>query len=168
MMNISDKTVSKWERGLGGPDISLLSSLAKILEVDIDKLLSGELCENSVLGGNMKKLKFYVCPHCKNTITAMENTSISCCGKKLEALEPKKADEEEKLSAERIETDYFVSSSHSMSREHYIAFVALLNGDSIVMKKCYPEWDLQIRIPARSHGRLIWYCTQHGLFYQDI
>ena len=27
LMNISDKTISKWERGLGCPDVSLLSEL---------------------------------------------------------------------------------------------------------------------------------------------
>lgn len=37
-MNISDKTVSKWERGLGCPDISLLPDLSKILEVNLEEL----------------------------------------------------------------------------------------------------------------------------------
>ena len=40
-LNISDKAVSKWERGLGCPDISLLSELSEILEVDLKNLLSG-------------------------------------------------------------------------------------------------------------------------------
>ena len=31
LMNISDKTISKWERGLGCPDISLLPELSHIL-----------------------------------------------------------------------------------------------------------------------------------------
>ena len=35
---ISDKTISKWERGLGCPDISLLGELAKILGIDVQKL----------------------------------------------------------------------------------------------------------------------------------
>ena len=38
-MNISDKNVSKWERGLGCPDISLLPDLSKILEVNLEELL---------------------------------------------------------------------------------------------------------------------------------
>ena len=56
-MNISDKTVSKWERGLGCPDISLLPDLSKILEVNLEELLSGKLDINSITGGNMKKTK---------------------------------------------------------------------------------------------------------------
>lgn len=63
-MNISDKTVSKWERGLGCPDISLLPDLSKILEVNLEELLSGKLDINSITGGNMKKTKFYICPQC--------------------------------------------------------------------------------------------------------
>lgn len=41
-MNISDKAVSKWERGLSCPDISLLSTLSDILDVTITELLNGE------------------------------------------------------------------------------------------------------------------------------
>jgi transcriptional regulator with XRE-family HTH domain len=41
-LNITDKAVSKWERGLGCPDISLLSSLADILGVTVTELLNGE------------------------------------------------------------------------------------------------------------------------------
>ena len=38
LMNISDKTISKWERGLGCPDISLIPDLAQIFGVNIDIL----------------------------------------------------------------------------------------------------------------------------------
>ena len=43
LMNISDKTISKWERGLGCPDISLLPELSQILGVSIDQILSGQI-----------------------------------------------------------------------------------------------------------------------------
>jgi transcriptional regulator with XRE-family HTH domain len=41
-LNISDKTVSKWERGMGYPDISLLVPLAEALGVTANDLLNGE------------------------------------------------------------------------------------------------------------------------------
>lgn len=41
-LNITDKAVSKWERGLSYPDISLLSSIAAILGVTTSELLNGE------------------------------------------------------------------------------------------------------------------------------
>ena len=65
-LNVSDKAISKWERGLGCPDISLLPVIAKIFEIDLESLLKGELENRDVLGGNMKNLKFFVCPNCKN------------------------------------------------------------------------------------------------------
>jgi len=41
-LNISDKAISKWERGLSCPDISLLSPLAEILKISVPELLNGE------------------------------------------------------------------------------------------------------------------------------
>ncbi|MDD6481638.1 MAG: helix-turn-helix domain-containing protein [Lachnospiraceae bacterium] len=167
-MNISDKTVSKWERGLGCPELSLLPELSRIFNVDLEKLLSGELDANEILGGNMKKMHFYVCPVCGNVVTAIADTSISCCGKKLKALQPQKANDQDKLQVEIIENDYYITANHAMEREHYIAFVALLTGDSMMLRKQYPEWELQVRIPVFAHGRLFWYCNRHGLFYMEI
>ena len=41
-LHITDKAVSKWERGLSCPDISLLTSLAGILGVTTSELLNGK------------------------------------------------------------------------------------------------------------------------------
>ena len=51
-IGISDKAVSKWERGLGCPDISLLEDLSKILDVSILELLKGEKIDNKRLISN--------------------------------------------------------------------------------------------------------------------
>lgn len=167
-LHISDKTVSKWERGLGCPDVSLIGQLSGIFEVDIQNLLAGELSPNGVLGGNLKRSKFYVCPNCGNLVYALTDASVTCCGKKMKPITPVKASEEEKLFVQVVENDFFVSSQHEMTREHYISFVALLTSDTIMLKKQYPEWNLQVRIPVFAHGRLIWYCNKHGLFYQEV
>ena len=167
-MHISDKTVSKWERGLGCPDVSLLCELSKILNVDLSELLRGQLTSNDILGGSMKRIKFYVCPNCGNILTALSDTAISCCGKKLLPLELKKANAADRLSVEIIENEFFISANHEMTKEHYISFVALITDDTLILRKQYPEWDLQARIPFFAHGQLVWYCTRHGLFYQSI
>lgn len=167
-MNISDKTVSKWERGLGCPEVSLLPELSKIFEIDMENLLSRNLEDNDVLGGNMKNLRFYVCPNCGNLISAITDTNVSCCGKKLKALQAQKPSEVDDLTVEKSDNDFYITAKHPMAREHYISFVALLTGDSIIMKKQYPEWDLSVRIPALAHGKLLWYCTQDGLFCKLI
>ena len=41
-LNISDKTVSKWECGNGMPEVSLMLPLCEILEINVNELLSGE------------------------------------------------------------------------------------------------------------------------------
>lgn len=41
-MHLSNKTISKWESGMGSPDISNLPVLAQCLDVSVDELLSGE------------------------------------------------------------------------------------------------------------------------------
>ena len=41
-LGISDKTISKWERGNGFPEVSLLLPLCYELEITVNELLSGE------------------------------------------------------------------------------------------------------------------------------
>ena len=43
---VTDKAVSKWERGKSLPDITLLSKLAEIFEVEVEDILSGEINKN--------------------------------------------------------------------------------------------------------------------------
>lgn len=47
-LNITDKAVSKWERGLAYPDIALLSSIAKIFDVSVSELLDGEKSDTNI------------------------------------------------------------------------------------------------------------------------
>lgn len=42
MLGISGKSVSKWERGLNMPDISLIYKLSEVFDVDLNQLLNGE------------------------------------------------------------------------------------------------------------------------------
>jgi len=42
-LNVSDRAVSRWERGVGFPDISSLEPLADALEITVLELLHGEL-----------------------------------------------------------------------------------------------------------------------------
>ena len=43
LLYVTDKAVSKWERGLSLPDITILSKLADILEVTVEDILNGEI-----------------------------------------------------------------------------------------------------------------------------
>lgn len=163
---VSDKAVSKWERGMGCPDVSLLARLADELDVELTALLSGQLPSGNVPGGTMKKANYYVCPTCGGIAFSTGGAELSCCGRKLTPLAAQKAEEGSRLTVERVEDEWFVTSGHPMDKDHHIAFVALAQGDRVQLIRQYPEWDLQVRFPARGHGTLLWYCTRHGLFYQ--
>ena len=168
LMNIIDKTISKWERGLGCPDVSLLPELSQIFGVSIDGILSGELNQNPVVGGNMRRLKFFVCSQCGNIMTATGDATVSCCGKTLEALVPQKAEDGHLLSIEPVEDELYVTSDHEMTKGHYITFIAYVTGDTVILGKQYPEWNLQFHFHKRKHGKLFYYCSNHGLYYQVI
>ena len=168
LMNISDKTISKWERGLGCPDVSLLPELSQILGVNIEEILSGKIELNETIGGNMKKLTFYVCPQCNNLMTATGDANLSCCGKRMEALVAEKASENHLLNIEPVEDELYVTSAHEMKKEHSITFVAYVTGDRMIIVKQYPEWNMQFRFHKQGHGKLYFHCSNHGLFYQLI
>ena len=42
ILNVNSKTVSKWERGVNAPDISLLPQLAENLDTNVDSIIMGE------------------------------------------------------------------------------------------------------------------------------
>jgi len=165
-MNLSDKTISKWERGLGLPDISIIPELSRLLGIDTMNLLSGDMTPNNLAGGNMKNTKYFVCPTCQNITLCTGDAEVSCCGKKLAAQILKKAEGNERLTVQELEDDWYITSGHPMNKEHYISFVALASGDRIQIIKQYPEWNFNVRIPKRGHGMLIWYSTDDGLRYQ--
>ena len=48
-LNLSNKTISKWESGNGSPDISNLPVLAEALEISVDELLKGEIYNSTNL-----------------------------------------------------------------------------------------------------------------------
>lgn len=60
-INISDKAISKWERGDGCPDVSILPALAEALGVEVDNILSGDLppSTESFAINPTKRIKIY-------------------------------------------------------------------------------------------------------------
>lgn len=163
LINVSDKAVSKWERGLGCPDVSLLGTLSEVLEVNIDRLLEGELGENSE-AVTMNKIKFYICEKCGSVFTSLGGGELSCCGKKLSPLELKNADEAHALKLEEVEDEWYVTCPHEMTKEHYISFIAFVSYDRVTLVKTYPEQDLAVRFPRNGAGYFCYYCTNDGFY----
>jgi transcriptional regulator with XRE-family HTH domain len=51
-LGITDRAVSKWERGLGSPDISLLDDLSRILDISILEILKGRRLDKDEIVNN--------------------------------------------------------------------------------------------------------------------
>ena len=162
-LHISDRTVSKWERGAGCPDVSLLGGLSAVLKVDMEKILKGDLEQNAVDGGNMKKIKFYVCPDCGIILFCTGENEISCCGRKLAPLARQEEDSGHSIQVEEIEDDFYVTLQHEMSKQHYITFIAYASYDRVLFIKLYPEQAAQARFPKMHGGVLYACCNKHGL-----
>jgi len=167
-LNLSDRTISKWERGMGCPDVSLLGELSQLFCVNIEQLLEGDLISNKSNSGNMKNVRFYVCPTCGNVMFSFGETDMSCCGRKLTALIAEKGRENHSMRVEEIEDDYFVTIYHEMRKAHYISFIAFIGYDRLHFVKLYPEQNAELRIPRMPGNRLYAYCNVHGLCEKRI
>lgn len=194
LLNVSDKTISKWETGRGYPDITFLEPLSKFLKVSILELLSGNEIINNNKNSNLKKSQFYTCPICGNVIFSVGNTLISCCGLQLYPLEienvkervvfnnaittqenckndiemTKPFSEEHKIYVQEVEDELFVSLKHPMEKNHYISWIACIRYDSVQIAKLYPEQDAQYRFKYGKQIQFLAYCNKHGLFQLQI
>lgn len=52
LLNVSNRTVSKWENGDGFPDISMLPQISDVLDITIDELLTGQKPEPVIVNDN--------------------------------------------------------------------------------------------------------------------
>jgi DNA-binding XRE family transcriptional regulator/desulfoferrodoxin (superoxide reductase-like protein) len=160
---VSDKTISKWERGMGCPDVTLLGVLSAALGVKIETVLSGDLEPNEVNRGNLKRVRFYVCPDCGNILTGTGEADLSCCGRKMfpQTVTPTEAGH--RVTVANIEEDYYITFEHEMSKSHFISFVACVTSNRLLLIKLYPEQAPEVHIPRTSGGKLYFYCNKHGL-----
>lgn len=163
-IGVSDKAVSKWERGLGCPDVSLLTAVSQELGVGIDSVLDGGLPQSPCQGGNMKRIRFFVCPECGNVITATGEAVISCCGRRLEAMQAAPCDAAHTPHIEAMDGERYVMLEHPMDKAHHLLFVAFAGYDRVTLVRLYPEQDAALRIPAMAHGTWFIGCSRDGLF----
>lgn len=55
-LGLSGKAISKWERGINAPDISLLTQLSKILNVSVTEILTGEKVKEKITKNHADKI----------------------------------------------------------------------------------------------------------------
>ena len=109
-----------------------------------------------------------VCPICGNVIHCSGETVVSCCGVTLPALDAEEPDEEHTIQIEDVEDEQFIVIEHSMTKEHYISFIAFVTTDRLQLVKLYPEGNAQTRLQLRGCGFLYFYCNRHGLYRQRM
>lgn len=166
-LGVSDKTISKWETAKGYPDITLLEPIAEAFRISVTELISGNTIYNANVSANMLRSKFYACPVCGNVIHGMGEASIHCHGIQLSPLEAEATDEHHVILIERMEDEYYVQIDHSMTKEHYVSFVAAVSSDGVQMVKLYPEGSAEARFKIRGVKRIFFYCNRDGLFTID-
>ena len=164
ILNVSDKTVSKWETARGYPDITLLEPLAAALRVSITELLTGNAISNMNISANVMRSRFYVCPICGNVIYGMGEAVIHCHGVSLAPSEAEETNENHKIFIERSEDEYYVRLEHEMTKTHYISFIAAISPDNIQMVKLYPEGKAEARFRINGVRKILFYCNKDGLF----
>ena len=70
-LGVTNKAVSKWERGMGLPDITALPPLARALQISVDELLAGEMAPCTVKNVQEE----YKHHSCTETVLPMKNTA---------------------------------------------------------------------------------------------
>lgn len=165
ILNVTEQAVSKWERGMGLPDVSLLPILAECLEVNLNDMLLGKLNENDSEVSLLKEIHFYICPSCENLIFSAKEAKITCCGRSVSESFAHEAMEDEKMRIEEVENDWYVTSGHPMRKDDYISFSAFFTNGRLEVTTHYPEWNYELRIPRTSGGALYWFSKKGGLKY---
>ena len=163
-LNVSDKTVSKWETGKGYPDITLLEPIARVFGVSLAELFSGAAVTNANRASNLLKSQFYVCPVCGNVLYSVGEAAIHCHGVMLTPCEAEAPDAGHPAHIEIVEDEYHVRIDHAMTKDHCISFIAAVSQDGVQLKKLYPEQDAEARFKRGGVRRIAYYCNRDGLF----
>lgn len=163
-ISVTDKAVCKWETGHGCPDITILSALSKVLEIDIQSILRGAIVKSPDIAGNMNRVKFYRCPTCGNLVTSVKEIEISCCGNKLIAVEAKRSAEKKYVPViSEFDGQFSVKFNHPMTKDDYISNVITVQYDKIMVINLFAEQEAVVTLPQIGGLRLLLITSKDGL-----
>ena len=126
----------------------------------------------------MKNTKFYICPHCRNTVEMIYDTDIKlfCCGEEMQELVPNtvEASGEKHLPAVKVsdaKVEVNVGSvNHPMVEVHWIEWVQLVTD-----KGSYRKWlnpgeapKVYFLLAGEKPLAVYAYCNLHGLWKTDL
>ena len=126
----------------------------------------------------MKKTKFYICPHCRNTVEMIYDTDIKlfCCGDEMQELVPNtvEASGEKHIPAVTL-GDGFVevnvgSVDHPMVDVHWIEWVELVTDKGNHRKSLNPGEAPNVKFLLGEEKPLAVYayCNLHGLWKTEL
>ena len=101
-------------------------------------------------------------------IHSMGEAVIQCHGVMLTPCQAEETDENHMIFIERVEDEYYVRLEHSMTKQHYISFLAALSSDKIQMMKLYPEGNAEARFKINGVKKILFCCNRDGMFFIDI
>lgn len=159
---VTDKAVCKWEKGHGCPDITLLSQLSRVLEIDIQSILRGVQVKDNAAAGNLKRLKVYRCPSCGNLVVSEKEIELSCCGNRMLALKARRTDDPKYLPAiSEFDGRYLVNFNHPMTKDDYIANFITVQYDRFTVTNLFAEMEASVTL-SQIGGLQMFVVTSKG------
>lgn len=126
----------------------------------------------------MKKTKFYICPHCRNTVDMVYDTDIRlyCCGDEMEELIPNtvEASGEKHLPAVTLGEGFVEvrvgAVDHPMENVHWIEWVQLVTDQGIQRKWLNPGQAPRVifLLGDEKPTAVYAYCNLHGLWKTEL
>ncbi|MBR5145691.1 MAG: desulfoferrodoxin [Clostridia bacterium] len=123
-------------------------------------------------------MKFYVCKHCGNIITYLNNAGVPvvCCGEKMSELVPGTTDAAVEKHVPAVSVDGNVVTvkvgevEHPMVDVHYIQWIVLQTNQGNLIKNLQPNQPPVATFVLADGERAIAayeYCNLHGLWRKD-
>ena len=124
-------------------------------------------------------MKFYVCKHCGNIITYLNNAGVPvvCCGEKMSELIPGTTDAAVEKHVPAVSIDGNVVTvkvgevEHPMIDVHYIQWIVLETNQGNLIKNLQPNQPPVATFVLADGEQAIAayeYCNLHGLWKKDI
>ena len=124
-------------------------------------------------------MKFYVCKHCGNIITYLNNAGVPvvCCGEKMSELIPGTTDAAVEKHVPAVTVDGIVVTvrvgevTHPMLDVHYIQWIVLETTHGSIIKYLEPNQEPQatfVLVDGEQAVAAYEYCNLHGLWKKDI
>lgn len=125
------------------------------------------------------EMKFYICEHCHNIITYVNNSGVPvvCCGEKMKELVPNTTDAAQEKHVPVAVADgtkitvRIGSIDHPMTEEHYIEWVCLQGKSGNQRKFLKPGNAPEVCFVTCEPGdaQVVYaYCNLHGLWKADM